>query len=193
MPDWPMDIPLPPRGQLELWTDPRLWVGIIGVIMLVRGAQWYRLVIITPGLAIGAWLGVKLTAGSGDQMQILACVALALIGAIGLHLVERLAIAVTGALVLGSLTETFAPTVLGTAAPWYIPAAGALVGLLVFPRIYSSLLPFITSGLGAMCLAWSMGKPRDLLLLGAFTAMGLVAQSLFKSPRWQPQRRGENE
>jgi len=151
-------------------------VGLASIFFLVRGARWYRLALISPGVIAGGAAGVHLTEGMASEAQLLTICALAIVGGAILHFAERLAIALLGAMVLGGLSQTVAAAWLASEPHWGIPVAGAAVGLVIFPRIYKALLPVITSILGALGLAWALDRPDDLLLIGGLSVAGSLAQ-----------------
>lgn len=163
------------RGP-ELLAEPRLLLGVLGVLMLVAGKRLYPLAIMAPGLAGGVMLGIELTPGQPDLTRVLACLGLALVLGFLLRKVERLAIAAAGAFVTVGTAEALSPVVLDRAADWPILLVAGLLGLLLFPRIYERLLVVITPAIGALCLLWALGRHQDLLLLAGLTLVGTVLQ-----------------
>ena len=68
------------------------------------------------------------------------------------------------------------PQVTGQPNEWYIPVAGGVVGLFLFPSLYKKLLPVITAIMGGLCVAWSVGAGEDLRVVGSVAAIGVVVQ-----------------
>ena len=58
-----------------------------------------------------------------------------------------------------------------------MPAAGAVVGLLLFPSVYKRLLGVVTAVLGGLCTAWALGQPDDLRVVGVVAVLGMVVQA----------------
>ncbi|MEL6349459.1 MAG: hypothetical protein AAFV53_40525 [Myxococcota bacterium] len=158
--------------------DPTLLVGIVGGVLLVAGARLYRLALVTPGLAAGMLLGLELTAGASPEIQLVAGLCLGLCGAGVMLLAERVAVSLGGALLVGGLVNAAAPLLLPGQDAWYIPAAGAVVGLFLFPKLFRALLFVFTSLGGALCVSWAMGRPQDLPLIGGLWLVGTVVQWL---------------
>lgn len=171
----PTGLHLPP---LQSWADPRTVVAVIGVVLILAGGRLYRLVIISPGVLLGVLAGLSLTAGSSTQNQLIAAGALAVIGAAVLFFVERLAISVIGAAVTGGLVNALAPMLMQGPVPWYVPAAGAVLGLFLFPSVFRAALTLIAPALGAVAVCWALGRPNDLLLMGGLTVFGAVVHLL---------------
>lgn len=164
-------------GRLpEQATDPAMLVGALGLLLLVAGQRLYRLTIVAPGLAAGAMVGLDLAQDQSTGLRVAAAAALALIAAFLLHSVERLAVAAAGSFLCVGLARAVAPLVLDGAPPWYLLVAAGILGLLLFPRLYHKLLVVITPAIGALCLAWAMGRPQDLLLVLGLTLGGIVVQ-----------------
>lgn len=157
-------------------TEPQTLVGLLGVLLLVAGQRLYRLVVIAPGLAAGTMLGLDLSEGHSLGVRIAAVSALAILAAFLLHKVERIAIAAAGAFLAVGLARVGAPLVLDSEPPWYVFAMGGALGLLLFPSLYQRLLVVITPTIGALCLAWALGRPTDLLLVGGLILAGVVVQ-----------------
>ncbi len=184
MPDIPATIQAAlSRLQGTPLEDPTFALGVAGGALLVAGARLYKLAILTPGLAIGVMLGLEITTGASAEVQLIAGLALGLVGAGVMLLAERLAIALAGALLLGGLANALTPLLLPGQDAWYVPAAGAVLGLLIFPRLFRALLFILTSLGGALCIAWSAGRPEELPLIGGLWLAGTVIQWLTRPSR----------
>lgn len=172
--------PLPSlaQGALQAPTsllDPRLAVALLGVLLLGWGARLYRLAIAAPGFTVGVFAGLSVSAGAGLAVQAGVALALGLLGGGLMLALERLAVAITGAVLVGGLVFAVGPLVSAT-LPWFAPVVGGAVGLLLFPRLYRAALRLLTPLLGALCVAWAAGRPHDLLLIGGLTLVGAVFQ-----------------
>ena len=175
---------LPALDFSSIMADPsalaRLVVGLLGVLLLVAGARLYRLAIVAPGFAAGVLAGLELMASTDPTTRLVSALALGIIGAVLLHMVERLAVAAAGALLLAGLAHALSPLVLAGPEPWYVPVAAALVGLLLFPRLYKAMLPAITAVLGSLAVAWAVERPEDLVLIGVLSVIGFALQRFFR-------------
>ncbi len=160
----------------ELAGDPHVLVGVLGAVMLVAGKRLYGLAIMAPGVAAGVMVGLAATEGQDLVMRLMACGALAIIAAFILYSAERLAIAAAGSFVAVGLVRAAAPMVMGGPAPWFLMLAGGIVGIFFFPKLYRKLLVVIAPAIGAMCMAWAVGREGDLMLVIGLTLLGTVIQ-----------------
>lgn len=172
-----MKFDLPGRIRLDLpdsVLDPAVPVGVLGVVLALSGARFYRLAIVAPGFALGVLAGLEVP--GSEQTRMIAAIALGVIGAAVLHLVEKLAVRVGGAFLTAGLAQIAAPMFTGEPNAWYVPVAGGVVGLFLFPSLYKKLLPVITAIMGGLCVAWSVGAAEDLRVVGVVAAVGCVVQ-----------------
>lgn len=158
--------------------DPVAVVGVVGGALLVAGARLYRLALLTPGLVAGVLLGLQITDGASPEIRLIAALSLGIIGAGLIMLAERFAIAMGGAFLVGGLANTVTPLLLPGEDAWYVPVAGAVLGMMIFPTLFRKLLFILTSLGGALCVAWAMGRPQDLFLVGGLWLAGTVIQWL---------------
>jgi hypothetical protein len=157
--------------------DPVAVVGVVGGALLVAGARLYRLALLTPGLVAGVLLGLQITDGASPEIRLIAALSLGIIGAGLIMLAERFAIAMGGAFLVGGLANTVTPLLLPGEDAWYVPVAGAVLGMMIFPTLFRKLL-FILTSLGGALVAWAMGRPQDLFLVGGLWLAGTVIQWL---------------
>lgn len=161
-----------------LLAAPPVQLGLMlgGAVLLLFGARIYRWAVVAPGVVGGAALSIWATQAMAAETQAVAALAAMLLGGLLAWRLERLAVALTGAAVLGAVAHTALPVVLPDPVPWWVPLAAAAAGLLVFPPIYRALLPLFTAILGAVAVAWGAGHPDDPLLVIALATMGAVIQ-----------------
>ena len=157
-------------------TDPALWVGLVGLCLALMGSRLYRLAVLAPGVVLGAALGMEIATRNGFDTQVVAACSLGVLGGFAFYLLERLAIALSGAFVMGGLANLGAAAVTGSSPEWYVPTAGAVVGMFLFPSLYKKLLPFVSAVLGGLCVAWALRAPDDLRLVGGVAIAGLLVQ-----------------
>jgi len=160
----------------EALLAARAPLGLVGALLLLAGARLYRLAIVGPGFAAGVIVGLQVTGGASPSVQAVAALSLGVVGAVALLFLERVAVAIAGAVLCGGLADAVGPAALGGPVPWYVPLAAALLGLLLFPRLYKALLPVLTSIIGALCLTRALDRPHDLALLGGLALVGIVVQ-----------------
>lgn len=161
--------------------DPRLLVGVASAVVLLFGVRLYTLVLVLPGFLVGVLAGIAVTAGTTPKTQAIAALCLGILGAGGLFMVERAAVALVGAVLVAGTVHAVLPLFLGAGAPWYIPAAAAVVGLFLVPRLLRATLRFSTPLLGAIGVAWALGRPQHLPLIGGLVVAGLLFQLLVLS------------
>lgn len=152
--------------------------GILGGLLMIAGARLYPLAIMAPGLLLGLGLGLALPETIDPSIRAIAAVAVAGFGALVCRFVERAAVAAFGAVVTGGLVHAAWPLVMGDATPWWGAAAGAVVGLLLFPRAFKALLIPLTALLGAIALGFALGVQDNLLAIGGMAAAGTIGQLL---------------
>ena len=181
-----MRLPLPHgptvSGPTDL-TDPALWVGVVGLCLALLGSRLYRLAVLAPGVALGAALGMEIANRNGFDTQVVAACSLGILGGLAFFLLERVAIALSGAFVMGGLANLAAASLTGGSPEWYVSAAGAVVGMFLFPSLYKRLLPLVSAVLGGLCVAWAVNAPDDLWLVGEVAVVGLVVQLLLGRKR----------
>lgn len=156
--------------------DPRLLVGALGALILLFGARFYRLVLVVPGVALGVLAGVALTPDATPNQTALASLCLGIIGAVALFFLERLAVSLVGAVLTAGLVRAALPAMMGANLPWYVPVAAGLVGMFLFPRLLRGLIKLISPLLGALLIAWSIGRPEDLRAILGLAAVGALFQ-----------------
>ena len=162
------------------WAELQyLCVGLFGVLLLVSGTRLYRYSIITPGAAIGAYVGIVLTVGQSESIQLLGVGFCAVVGVVTMLLVEKLAIALLCALMGGAVTQYAVPYYLGVPLEWYWVIVGSVVGGIFFTPIFPRLLPVWMSMAGAGCITWAMHQPRNVEWFVGLTVLGTLIQLFF--------------
>ena len=169
-----------PRALAVMLADAPLvsrWIaGALGAVIMVAGGKVYRLAVVTPGFVLGTMLGESVTL-TGDPTVATAMIVIAgLGGALLFHFLERIAIAVIGALVGAHATGAVWPLFAGT-APWWGVLAGSIVGSLAFPKFFRMLLLPITAIIGAVILASCFGHGQNILVIGGLALIGAIFQS----------------
>lgn len=166
--------------MFEEWGElQRLLVALFGILLLTSGTRFYKFVVILPGVATGSYLGVILSLGQVDEVRLLAIGTCGVLGMVLSLLVEKLAIAIFGALFGGAIAQLALPIFLGTVAPWYWPVIGAVFGGMIIPPLFSRFVPLLSSLAGAFCVAWSMELANNYPLIVGLTVLGFFVQRLF--------------
>jgi len=180
---------MPSTDQLMAWMDPTRWgfdmidprtlCVVIGVLLLVAGGRLYRLMLVGPGFVMGVLLATHYAPAGSDTMKMAIVVGCGLLGALLLHLMEQTALRMVGvALMIGAVTAV-APEVFGPKPPWYLNYAAGAIGAIFFPRFYARALPLLTSLLGALSVAWALGRQTDVWMIGILTVCGAIVQTFF--------------
>lgn len=141
----------------------RAIIGLLGLVLLVRGARWYE-----PSIRLGAFGAGALGGVSAVRTialwwpvawQPAVVIAAAVVGGVIVTLIalatHRLVLVGLGALL--GLVSGVAAQVLVTALAWWVPLVTAVTGLVVFPLLYRKLLPVMTSAVGAVLIAEAAG------------------------------------
>jgi len=164
----------------EEWEElQKLLVALFGILLLTSGTRFYKIVVILPGVAIGAYLGVVLSMGQTDEIRLLAIGACGIFGMVLSLLVEKLAIAIFGALLGGAMAQYALPIFLDTVVPWYWAVLGAVFGGMIIPSLFPLLVPILSSLAGAFCVGWSMDLADNYPFIAALTVLGFFIQKLF--------------
>ena len=169
------------RGLPAELLDPRALIGILGMLLLVAGSRFYRVAIIAPGVLAGVALADRYLSGLGGALPFVFALLLGAGGALACHVAEQMAVRLVGAVIISGVVHAAAPLVFHRDTPWWWAPVAGLVGLLLFPRLYERLLPLIGAILGAICIAWAIGKPQEVGLIGALAAGGLVVQLVWRA------------
>lgn len=177
MPQLPVDVPsLSELGTLVQGADARLVGAAAGLALLVAGARLYSLAIMGPGFVLGLWLAHRYLPAMDPLWRLGITVGAGALGALLSSRVEQLAVRLAGALLVAGLTHAVLPLAWEGTPPWYAAPAAGFLGLALFPSIYRKLLPLITSLLGAVVIAWSLGRGSELLLICGVATVGLIVQ-----------------
>lgn len=171
---------LMPPDYPEVVEPASLVMLVLGVGLMLVGARLYGLAVISPGLAAGAAAGLYLPVE--PQLALVIGVIVAGVGAAVCKMVEQAGVRAFGALLMAGATWSVLP--LATAdPPVWGPAAGAAVGLLLFPRAFKALVVPLTSLGGALLVAYAVGRPDQVLLIAAGAAAGTVVQLTLRRPK----------
>ena len=167
------------------WTELQyVIIGLCGILLLVSGTRLYRFVIMGPGVMTGAYIGVIISVGQDDAVQLIAIGLSAMVGGVTMLLVEKLGIAVMGALLGGGFVHILLPWYQGiSVAPWYYVAMGSVLGAMIFPPMFSRVAPIVTSLFGAIAVVYASGlytiHTMDWRLVGGVTVLGTLIQWYF--------------
>lgn len=178
---------MPEIKDLMQWMDPGQWgfgvldartvVVFVGAALLVAGRRLYRLMVLSPGIVGGVLLTHHYAPAGDDLTKLAITIAVGLIGALIMHLMEQTALRMLGAGIVVGLTIAVAPEVFGASVPWYLNYIAAAVGAVGFPMVYKRSLPLLTSLMGALALAWALGRETDVWMIAILTAVGAMIQT----------------
>ena len=154
--------------------------AVLGVLLLLWGPRSKRLVAAAPGILLGALLAASLLSDQSPSTQAGGAAIAGLAGGIVALLIQATALRLAGALI-GAVTAAAFYPLLGSQAllPWWIPLAGALVGLFLIPRLFRTTLKLLSPVFGAICLCYAAGLDADQQLYGliGFSLLGYGLQA----------------
>ena len=159
------------------YTDPRTLCIIAGVLLILAGGRLYRLMIVTPGFVAGVLLTTHYAPAGSDMMKMGIIVGVGLVGALIMHLMEQTALRLIGVALMVGVSTAVAPEVFGRNVPWWLNYAAGALGAVGFPIVYKRALPIITSLLGALAVAWALGRETDVWVIGILTVLGAMIQT----------------
>lgn len=171
------------RGGADLPMLLRLVVGLIGLVLLFRGAKTYKPALMLTSFAVGSmtsvttiWMGMSLFGLPMTSMLVLVG---GLIGGLGTmwiaFMMHKMALMTIGATV-GAVVGTAFFAIVYATPPFWAPLLGGLLGLITFPVFFPMFLKFFTSAAGAVVVAWALGFPSNILVVGGLWGAGLAAQ-----------------
>jgi hypothetical protein len=177
---------VPASWEAWLQSTPTWITGLSGALLMLAGGRLYRLAVVAPGLLAGVLVALELPADLGPPTIAVAALILAGAGALICHLLERVAVHAIGAIALTGLVHLGWPLAAGEPAPWWGLVLGAALGLLLFPRVFRSLIRWITALLGALMVAWSLGYQDNPWVVGTLFLAGCVVQGASGKGKAQP-------
>ena len=77
----------------------------------------------------------------------------------------------------------YGPSLFDGDAPWFVNYVAGAVGAIGFPIVYERALPLLTSLLGALAIAWALGRQTDLWMLAILTVVGAMVQTFLAGRR----------
>ena len=161
--------------SLEALLEPKVTIWLLGVVLLLVGARFYQLLIMAPGFAIGALIALKYMPSNSQLMQFTAVLVIGAVCAVALMTVEKLSVALSGAFVGVAIVAHGGPLI-GENPPPYAFAIAALLGSMIFPKVYDDFRPVVTAIAGAFCIAWSVNKEQSLTTVAVIACVGALLQ-----------------
>ncbi len=169
-----------PRALVAMLSEAPLasrWIaGALGAVIMVAGGKLYRVAVVTPGFVLGTMIGKALSIPGDPLVATVAIVVAGLGGALLFHFLERVAVAVLGAMV-GANLAGFAWPIFAGPAPWWGILGASLLMSVFFPKIFRMLLLPITALLGATILAACFGQGSEILVIAGLALIGAIFQS----------------
>ena len=153
---------------MDALLEPKVTIWFLGLVLLLVGARFYQLLIMAPGFAVGALIALKYMPSNSQLMQFTAVLVIGAVCAVALMTVEKLSVALSGAFVGVAIVSQGAPLI-GQDPPPYSFAIAALLGSMIFQKVYDDFRTVVTSIAGAFCIAWSVQKEQ------AFTNVAIIA------------------
>ena len=164
---WVQIVETAPPGQ-------RILLAALGVVLIMRGPQVYKLAIAAPGAVLGILLVTPFLEGLSLAVELLAFFGAGAIGALLTLAVEQLAVRLAGGL-LGFVLVSATIPLLGESMsiPEWAPFVGGGVGLLLFPRLFRTALAVIICLLGAAAIVLASGVEAQWHLPGILVLGGI--------------------
>ena len=182
---------MPTLNDLMQWIDPSHWDFMlmdprtlcvaIGVLLILAGSRLYRLMLVGPGFVVGVLLTTHYAPAGADTTKMAIVVVSGLVGALVLHLMEQTALRIVGVALMVGASTAIAPELFGKNPPWFLNYIAGAIGAVGFPIIYERALPLLTSLLGALAIAWVLGRQTDLWMLGILSVLGAIFQTVVNS------------
>ncbi|MBW2256286.1 MAG: DUF4203 domain-containing protein [Deltaproteobacteria bacterium] len=184
-------IPIVQNLVVEVPWLVRLVVGVLGLVVLAWGARIYKpaLVMVSFGAgAVGAAaaldaLSTPMPALDRPEVVIVgALVAGAAVAAVAVaaHKLALLGVgALAGVVFAGAVGALLPPETF----PWWGVLIGALVGAVALPFAFPALLKIATPAVGAVLVAWALGRPDQLWVIGGLWILGALFQLGFVRER----------
>ena len=154
--------------------------GALGVLLLFWGPRSKRLVAATPGILLGSLLAASLLADQSPSTQAIGTGAAGLVGGLVSLVLQAMALRLAGALI-GAVTAAsiYPMTSSDPVMPWWVPIAGAIVGLFLLPKLFRSTIKLLSPVFAAICLNYALGLDADQQLMGliGFSVAGYAIQA----------------
>jgi hypothetical protein len=148
-----------------------------GILLLFVGSRHYKVALVLPAAILGATLiHTVLGPAIPQSVELLAIVVGAVGSGILAALLEAVAVRLAGVLLGGGFSLALWPAVVGAGpqVPWWVPLAGALVGLALFPRLYKAGLRVVVPLLGGLVVSHAIGRPGHLGWVLGLAAAGFA-------------------
>jgi len=178
---------MPTMNELMQWIDPSQWgfdlidprtlCVVIGAVLILVGSRLYRLMLLGPGFVGGVLLAHHYAPAGSDTTKMAIVVGCGVVGVVLMHLMEQTALRLVGVALAVGATTAIAPEVFGSKPPWFLNYVAGAIGAVGFPIVYERALPLVTSLLGALMVAWALGRPTDIIMLAILSVVGIAVQT----------------
>lgn len=179
MTEW---IPLLHDASLETLLDPNTILWFLGVVLLLVGARYYQLLILAPGFAVGSIFAMRYLPSDSALFQFTAVLVIGAVCSVALLSIEKLAVSIAGCFVGVGLISQMGPLVDIHQPEPYMYAIAALMGSILFPRLYQDLRPVVTAVAGTLCIAWSVNKTGVFGAIAVISCLGALFQYFCTAP-----------
>lgn len=171
------------RLSSETPVPLRVAIGASGALLALAGARIYKVALfgsvflaVAVATAVGLlWGAAWLPALARPEVVGLGALVAGVAAAGAARLAHRIALVAAGG-VAGVAFGAGLGELLATPAAVWAPLAGGLVGAILFPFTFRSLLKFLTPAVGALAVAFAAGRPTELWILGAVWLVGSLVQ-----------------
>jgi len=165
-------------------TGSRIFLGILGGVLLLFGSRSRALVNAAPGVLLGSILASVVLQTQSTQTQMYGAIGAGVIGGLIALAMQAVALRVAGALI-GAISSVLIYEMIAssTIPPWWLPLGGAVVGALILPRVFNSAMGLMSPLIGAFCLSFACALNSEHQLYGVvgFTIAGYLIRSKLKT------------
>ena len=160
--------------------EARYVAGGLGVLLLFWGPRSKRLAAATPGILLGSLLAASFLTDKSTSTQAIGTASAGVIGGIASLVLQAMALRLAGVLIGAVTAASIYPMASSDPImPWWIPIAGAILGLFILPKLFRSTLKLLSPVFAAICLSYALGLDADQQLFGliGFSVVGYAIQA----------------
>ncbi len=151
-----------------------------GALLLLLGRKLYWVFVGVIGFLAGMKFGAELVAGQPEWVLLVAAVIVGLVAALLAVVLQRIVIAIAGGYAGGLMAMELAIAfgVVTQSVQWIAFAVGAVIAAILVSLVFDWALILISSLLGALVIAQSLGLEAALLAVAVvvLAAIGIVVQ-----------------
>jgi hypothetical protein len=167
-------------GEVAAASELPILAVLVGAALLLLGRRLYLFFVLCAGLYAGLWVTTRLGIGGPPWLGLAVALLLGVAGAALALVAQRLAVAVAGFLVGGTLAFTVldAQGVSLEGGAWLVPLVAAAVAAMLALALFDTALVVLSSLLGAALLVDASGAAGvpALVLFVVLLTVGVAMQ-----------------